>query len=84
MEMGEVILTEYFLLLSWTFPFQMYLRDVFEHFGFFFKFVCVQMSTEVGDVRSLPHPPATAATGGFELSDVGAGNPAQVLWKTEQ
>lgn len=56
MEMGEIILTAYFLLLSWTFPFQMYLRDVFEHFDlFFFKFVCVHMSMEVGDVRSPPH-----------------------------
>lgn len=36
MEMGEIILTAYFLLLSWTFPFQMYLRDVFEHFDLFF------------------------------------------------
>lgn len=31
-----------------------------------------------------PPTPATAATGDCELSDVGAGNPAQVLWKTEQ
>lgn len=56
MEMGEVILTEYFLLLSWTFPFQMYLRDVFEHFGFFLSLCVFRCPGRSGMSDPFPTP----------------------------